>query len=126
MFPHACGADLAEAVRNGADPETVVPDNYVIVHGGSSALPASGVVFSGSAGPVLDAAAAAVPHGQIRVTTAGAIRAAGGTVEWVPEVSRYGMVNQQHVNITEGGPTTFTEPRLNPLPRAERIGGRLK
>jgi hypothetical protein len=126
MFPHPCGAELEIAVSNGADPKSVVPDDYVIVHGGSVPLPPSGEEFSGATGPDLDAAAAAVPHGQIRVTTAGAIRAAGGTVEWDPDVSRYKTVNRQHVNIMEGGPSTFSEIRPNPLPRAQRIDGRVK
>src|SRR5262245_42380699 len=104
MFPHPCGAALAEAVRNGADPNTVVPDGYFITHGGTGPIPPPGSVFSGTAGPTVEAAAAALPHGQIRISTAGAIRAHGGMVEWVAEVSRYGTVNQQHVNIVEAAP----------------------
>jgi hypothetical protein len=123
MFPCPCGAEFAEAVRNGADPKLVVPDGFVIVRGGVNVLNPSAGPFSGAAGPTRESAAAAVPHGQIRVTTAGAIRAQGGIVEWVPELSRYGTPNQQHVNITEGGPTTFSELCLNPVPRTQRIDG---
>jgi hypothetical protein len=31
--------------------------------------------------------------------------------------------NQQHVNITEGGSTTFSELQPNPVPRKHRIDG---
>jgi hypothetical protein len=123
MFPDPCGAEFAEAVRNGADPKTVVPDKYVIVRGGAVPIAPSGTPFSAAAGPTLEAAAAAVPHGQLRVTTAGAIRAQGGLVEWAPEVSRHSTPNQQHVNVTEEGSTTFSELRPNPVPRAQRIDG---
>lgn len=126
MFPHSCGADLADAVQRGANPQGVVPDGFVIVHGGSDPLPPTGVTFSGSSGPTLEAAAAAVPHGQIRVSSAGAVRAQAGVVEWEPELSRYGTLNQQHVNITEGGPTTFSPPQPNPVTRQHRIDGTRK
>ena len=53
----------------------------------------------------------------------GAVRDAGGVVEWKPEVSRYQTVNRQHVNITEAGPTVFSNPRPNPVPRRQRING---
>jgi hypothetical protein len=57
------------------------------------------------------------------VTTAGAIRSSGGIVEWAPEVSRHGTVNQQHVNVTEAGPTLFADLGPNPVPRGQRIDG---
>jgi hypothetical protein len=123
MFPHLCGEAFAEAVRHGADPKMVVPDDYAIVHGGTSPLVPAGETFSGATGPLLEDAAAAVPHGQIRTTTAGAIRAAGGVVEWVPEVSRHGTVNQQHVNITEAGKSSLSALRSNPVPKTQRIDG---
>ena len=50
-------------------------------------MPAPGETFSGAVGPSLEAAAGAVPHGQIRYTTAGEIRARGGVVEWAEEQS---------------------------------------
>jgi hypothetical protein len=123
MFPDSCGDALAAAVAAGADPTQVVPDDYVVVRGGGSPLPPAGQTFSGAVGPTLDAAAAAVPHGQIRFTTVGTIRAAGGTVTWEPEVSRRQTTNRQHVNIVEGGPTTFSALQPNPVPRRQRIDG---
>ena len=123
MFPDACGAGFAEAVKQGADPKPVIPDDYVIVRGGASPLDPPGTTFSGAIGPTLEAAAAAVPHGQIRVATVGAIRARGGTVEWAPELSRHGTPNQQHVNVTEAGSTSFPELQPNPVPREQRVDG---
>jgi hypothetical protein len=93
MFPDLCGGEFAEAVQNGADPKAVVPDEFVIDRGGSASLSPPGTPFSAATGPTLEAAAAAVPHGQVRVTTAGAIRAQGGIVEWAPEISRHGTPN---------------------------------
>src|SRR5215813_10673615 len=98
MFPSPCGDQLAEAVRTGADPKAVVPGQYFVVRGGSAPVPPPGTTFSGAVGPTVGEAAAAVPHGLVRVSTAGAIRPLGGVVEWAPEVSRHGTVNQQHVN----------------------------
>ena len=88
-------------------------------------LPAEGEEFSGAVGPTLDDAAAAVPHGQIRITTVGAIRAAGGTVVWLPDLSRHLTLNRQHVNILEAGPSQFSELEANPVPRRDRIDGRV-
>jgi hypothetical protein len=125
MFPHACGEEFEQAVAAGAHPKAVVPDDYVVVKGGTAPLPpaGSGTVFSGAVGPTLEDAAAAVPHGQIRVTTAGAIRAAGGEVTWAPEKSRHQTLNRQHVNIVEGGTSTFSELTRNPVPLRDRIDG---
>jgi hypothetical protein len=123
MFPDPCGSQFAEAAAKGVDPAAVVPDEYVILRGGASSSNSPGETFSGAAGPNLEAAAAAVPHGQIRVTTAGAIRAQGGIVQWAPEISRHGTLNQQHVNVTETGPTTFSALQPNPVSRVWRIDG---
>lgn len=123
MFPDPCGAALAEAVRNGADPRAVVPDHYVIVHGGTAAIPRPGIRFSAATGPTLETAAAAVPHGQIRMAIAGAIRANGGIVEWEPDWSRLWTLNDQHVHITEAGPSVFSDLLTNPVPRKRRIDG---
>lgn len=123
MFPDPCGARFAEAVRNGADPRGVVPDDYVLVRGGLKPLAPPGARFSVATGPAVEAAACAVPHGSIRVTTAGAVRAGGGTVEWVEEHSPHGTLNQQHVNVTEGGATSFSDIRPNPVPKQQRIDG---
>jgi hypothetical protein len=121
MFPHPCGADLAEAVRKGADPKVVVPDEFVVVRGGTKPMPPPGDSFSSTVGPTLEAAAAAVPHGQVRVTTARAIRAQGGTVEWFAEHTPHGTLNEQHVHVTEQGATSFSEPQANPVPKKLRI-----
>lgn len=123
MFPHPCGGQFEQAVAAGADPRSVVPDEYVVVKGGAAPLPADGGVFSGAVGPTLEAAAGAVPHGQLRVSTVGAIRAAGGAVWWEPELSRHLTPNRQHVNIIEAGPTTFSDLCPNPVPRSDRIDG---
>jgi hypothetical protein len=123
MFPHPCGEVLERAVANGADPKLVVPDDYIVVKGGTLPLPGPGVVFSGAVGPTLPDAAAAVPHGQIRITTAGAIRAAGGEVYWAPDLSRHLTLNRQHVNITEAGSSVFSDLTPNPHPRRDRIDG---
>ena len=123
MFPDPCGSILAQATANGADPYSVVPDDYLIVHGGTAPIPPAGSVFSGAAGPTLEAAGCAIPHGQLRVTTAGAIRTGGGYVLWVPDQSRYGTINEQHVNIREGGSTSFSQVQPNPVPRRQRIDG---
>jgi hypothetical protein len=93
------------------------------VRGGTKPVPPAGETFSCSSGPTLDAAACATPYNQIRSTTAEAIRSAGGVVEWLPEFSRWRTMNKQHVNVTEAGPTTFTELLPNPVPKAGRIDG---
>ena len=104
MFPSPVGAEFAEAVRNGVDPKAVVPDDIVIVHGGAGATVPLGKTISGAAGKNLEEAAAAVPHGTIRVTTAGAIRARGGVVEWDPEISR-------HARVSDGARSNWPLPR---------------
>ena len=123
MFPHPCGEQLEQAVAAGADPKTVVPDDFVVVRGGGQPVPAAGTVFSCAKGPTLEAAGCAVPYNQIRLTAAGAIRQAGGVLEWLPEFSRRGTMNKQHVEVTEAGPTVFGEPTTNPVPKADRIDG---
>lgn len=123
MFPHPCGEQFEKAVAGGADPTTVVPDGYVVVRGGTKPAPPPGETFSCVTGPTLDAAACAVPYNQVRATTAGAIRAAGGMVEWAPEFSQRGTMNKQHVHVTEAGPTVLPDPQPNPVPKAARIDG---
>src|SRR5207249_3244147 len=110
-------------VAAGADPARVVPDDYIVVRGGGGPMPPAGQMFSGAVGPASDAAAAAVPYGQVRFSTVAAIRRAGGMVTWVPEVSRHQTTNRQHVNIMEGGPTAFSALQPNPVPRRQRIDG---
>lgn len=99
-----------------------LPDDSVIVRGGTSDIPGPGEVFSGSYGSTLDEAATGVPHGQIRVSTVGEITAGGGTVEVVPELTRSGVLNDQHVNIClASSPCPFGPLIPNPMPKNERI-----
>ncbi|WP_344126473.1 RHS repeat-associated core domain-containing protein [Luedemannella flava] len=98
-----------------------VPDDFVIVRGGQSAMAGPGEVFSGSMGTTVSEAGAAVPHGSIRVTTAGAIRAAGGTVVYAPEVGPGGAMNNNHVNVTLGDNNPFGELENNPVAKADRM-----
>jgi hypothetical protein len=121
MFPHPCGEQLRQAVAAGADPKAVVPDDYYVVRGGTKPVPAAGATFSTVVGPTLEAAGCAVPHGQLRVATAGVIRAPGGVVEWIPEYSPHGTMNLQHAHVTEVDATAFSEPVPNPVPRKQRI-----
>jgi RHS repeat-associated protein len=98
-----------------------VPDDYIVVRGGQSPMPGPGDVFSGSIGPTVGDAGAAVPHGSIRVTTAGEIRAAGGTVDYAPEVGPGGEVNYNHVNVTLGNSDPFSELEANPVAKGGRM-----
>ncbi len=121
MFPHLCGAELAEEVLNGADPTTVVPDRYTVVRGGLKPIPTAGSVFSAVIGPTFESAAAAVPHGSVRFAIVAEIRRRGGVVEWRAEFSPHGTLNEQHVNVSEDGDTIFSEPLPNPVSRRQRI-----
>lgn len=112
-----------------------VPDESVVVRGGESDMPPSGQVFSGAFGPTLLDAASGVPHGQIRHTTAGAIRESGGTVIYAPEPAYpaaldgsypEGPINYRHVNITLGSSNPFVGPISNPVPKDQRVPGRPK
>ncbi|HEX4607165.1 MAG TPA: hypothetical protein VH092_03085, partial [Urbifossiella sp.] len=116
MFPDPCGERFERAIASGVDPVAVVPDEYAVAKGGAPALPA--------VGPTPELAAAAVPHGQVRFTTVGTIRATGGTVTWIPELSRHNTVNRQHVNIVEAGVSRFSGLVPNPVPpqAADRRG----
>jgi hypothetical protein len=98
-----------------------VPDDTVIVRGGQGDFPGAGTRFSGAMGRSVTDAGGAVPDGSIRVTTAGAIRAAGGTVEYAPDEGRNGWMNYKHVNVTLGGGNPFSEVRSNPVPRGGRM-----
>jgi hypothetical protein len=68
-------------------------------------------------------ASSGLPHGTVRVTTAGEIRAAGGTVELAPEaVYPGGPVNTWHVNVTEGTNPVFpAQGQANPIPKEGRL-----
>ncbi len=101
-------------------------DTDVVIRGGLSPLPEPGTTFSGSYGRTLEEAAAGVVHGTVRVTTAGAIRAAGGSVEHAPEAAYAGgPLNERHVHVIEGiGERRFGDPLPNPVPKQDRISGR--
>ncbi|MBZ5695909.1 MAG: RHS repeat-associated core domain-containing protein [Acidobacteriia bacterium] len=97
-----------------------VPDSNIVVRGGTKELPTSGT-YSGAHGATVEEAAGGVPHGTIRTSSAGEIRAAGGTVRSAPEPAYPGgPTNERHVSIT-GGQNTFSEPKPNPVPRNERV-----
>lgn len=115
----AVATEGAGTVLEGA---AALSEEMIVVRGGMSELPAAGEVFSGAAGNTLEEAAAGVPHGTIRTSTVGEIRAGGGTVELKPELSRGGVLNERHVDICMGGgPCPFGEPVPNPVPKAGRI-----
>jgi hypothetical protein len=112
----ALGAEGA-AMRSGP-----VPSDHVVVRGGESPVPPAGETFSGAAGKDLLEAAAAIPHGKLRQTTAGDITAGGGTVEWKPERTRSGVMNYNHVNVCLGtGACPFGPVQPNPVPKNQRI-----
>jgi len=103
-----------------------VPDDHAVVRGGTGDLPERGTEFSGSHGPTTEDAASGVPHGTVRSTTAGDIRAGGGNVEVAPEPAyEGGPINYRHVNVKEGSNGGgFSEPYQNPVPKNVRIPGR--
>ena len=115
--------DVAEAGARAGGPR--IPDDATVVRGGTSDLPPPGELFSGSHGTGLDHAAAGVPHGQVRETTAGQIRQGGGSVEYAPEFNdRVGRTNYQHVDVTLGPDGHgFGDLIPNPVPKRERFGG---
>jgi len=115
-------ADEGGQAAKRADDAGGLADDVVIVRGGTSEVPPPGEVFSGAYGATLDDAGAYVPHGQLRATTAGEIRAGGGRVDVVPEMTRAGNLNTHHVNICLGqGSCSFGPLIPNPVPRSGRI-----
>jgi len=106
------GGAGAPAESLGPHAPADVPNSYTVVRGGQSELPPAGTTFSGATGPDAASAANGVPHGKVQVTTAGAIREGGGSVELVPEVNpKTGATNYQHVNVQEGQkPGGFSKP----------------
>lgn len=114
---------LVDQMYAGADPKTVVPDDAIIVRGGRNYQHAVGSVISGQMGASVEAAASGLPHGMVRVTTAGAIRAAGGTVELRPEPAwEGGPDNTWHVDVTEGADPAFPHEGIsNPVPGPRRL-----
>jgi hypothetical protein len=114
---------LVEAVKAGADPQSVIPDDAIIVRGGKAYQPRPGNIVSAQMGTDAKSAASGLPHGSVRITTAGEIRAAGGTVKLAPEPAwRGGPLNTWHVNVTEGLQPAFPqEEGANPVPTEERL-----
>lgn len=86
-------------------------------------MPGAGVEFSGPMGATIKEAGAGVPHGSLRATTAGAIRAAGGIVEYAPEpiAGEGSPLNYNHVNVTLGSDDPFGAIEANPAPKAGRL-----
>jgi len=120
------GGLAASGRVDGVMPESFgAPDANVVVRGGQSEMPAAGTKFSGSQGATVEDAAQGVPHGTIRESTAGEIRKAGGSVRSKPELTRNGTMNKKHVNVKEGTnkPSTFSQPKPNPVPKKDRIDG---
>jgi hypothetical protein len=127
LLVHNCptggsGAGEAAGTRGAAD--SAIPDATVVVRGGQGEMPPAGQVFSGAQGRTLKEAAAGVPHGTIRSTTAGEIRAGGGSVEYAPEFNaKVGRTNYQHVDVCLGeGSCPFSSPFANPVPKQSRFG----
>lgn len=125
MFPDPCGDQLEQLVVIGMDPATVIPDDFYPARGGKDPPP-DGRSFSVGVGPSPESAAAAVPHGQVAIARARDVRHLGGTVTWVPELSRYNTLNKQHANVSHEGAAAFAQPIANTVPRANRIDGRQK
>jgi hypothetical protein len=122
-FPDPCGDFFERAVQQGADPDQVVPDGYYVIRGGAADFDPNGGTYSCTVGPTPEAAAAALPHGKIRITTVEKIRVFGGIVRWTPEVSRYGTINKQHVDVILSGLHPFETLQSNPVPKEQRIDG---
>jgi len=99
----------------------IIPDHYIVVRGGTKPMPPPGTPFSAAAGPELQDAAKGIPHGQLRSTTVGKIRVLGGTVEAKPEMTKSGLMNQRHVEVTEAQSGSFGDIEPNPVPKEERI-----
>ncbi|MGW4649904.1 ricin-type beta-trefoil lectin domain protein [Kitasatospora sp. NPDC004289] len=95
-----------------------VPDDYIVVRGGSN--PDMSGQFSTSFGRTLEAASAANAYGKIRWTTAGEIRAGGGKVDYAPEPvggsKNDPRINYNHANVELGaGGDPFSDPIENPV-----------
>jgi len=114
---------LVKLLEAGANPKTVVPDRAIIVRGGQPYAHQPGNIISAQMGSSAVEAALGLPHGTVRITTAGEIRAAGGTVELVPEAAYLGgPINTWHVSITEGaGPAFPAQSIPSPIPKAQRL-----
>ena len=97
-----------------------VPNDQVVVRGGTNPPPSSGT-WSGAQGATIGEAGKGVPNGQVQPSTGGQIRAAGGEVRPAPEPPYPGApVNGQHVSVT-GGQSAFGPPVTNPAPKPDRV-----
>jgi hypothetical protein len=122
-------ADETGAIDLGGDDPSAndsgVSDSTIIVRGGVSDLPASGETFSGTQGSSVEEAAGGLKHGQFRWTTAGEIRASGGSVETAPELDPgVGQVNYQHMDVCLGAEACdWSDLQVNPVQKPLRFGG---
>jgi hypothetical protein len=112
----------------GMDTEIVdaeIADSTIIARGGQGEMPPPGELFSGSRGQTVAEASQGLRHGTVRTTTAGQIRASGGTVDIAPEFDNVAnAINHQHVNICLGPlGCTWSDPFPNPFPKSSRFGG---
>lgn len=82
---------------------------------------AVGSVFSAAAGVDKIEAGRGVPHNTVRFATVEGILSRNGSVVWMPEPSRSGVMNDRHVNVVEGESGAFGELEPNPAPESERI-----
>lgn len=80
------------AVDAGADAS--IPNSTLIARGGQGDLQPPGEVFSGAQGQTVEKAGQGVVHGSFRWTTAGDIRAGGGTVEPASGIDPGSRANQ--------------------------------
>jgi RHS repeat-associated protein len=104
---------LAEGEAIG--PQASISDDAVVVRGGVGEIPSG--TFSGSVGSTEESAGLGIKNNQMQTSTAGAIREAGGTVEYAPEPAYPGgPTNYRHVNVT-GGQKTFSAPKPNTAPK---------
>jgi len=119
----------AEEAASGAAETTaaepLISDSRVIARGGQSAMPNAGEVFSGAQGRTVEEAGQGVVHGSFRSTTAGEIRAAGGSVEPAPEFNpTVGEMNYQHVDVCLGGGACEWSELTPNVPKNLRFGGK--
>jgi hypothetical protein len=120
----------AHQVASTTPPRSVIAthsiaDDTVIARGGTKDLPSAGELFSGAQGRTLEEFAGGLKHGQMRSTTAGEIRAGGGTVEPNPEFDPgVGQTNHQHVDVCLGERgCSWSDLSPNPVPKSTRFGG---
>ncbi|MGW4649738.1 hypothetical protein [Kitasatospora sp. NPDC004289] len=102
-------------------PSSKVPDDYVVAIGGVTRSQDRGQVFTGSMGKTGAEASAMLPNSQVQLTTAGAIRAAGGKVEYSPVDTPADYTNFHNVNITLGNTSPFGVREPNAVAPKDRF-----